>query len=93
MYSADRRLTSITIVTGRSARGLYHVTPLDDCERTATAALPTAAIPGFILGELGTSAALDAFSTVYELRRRLTNLFLALISSAVFHRQRYRQPE
>ena len=37
----------------------------DDCERTATAALPTAASPGFISGELGTSAALDAFSTVY----------------------------
>ena len=39
----------------------------DDCERTATVALPTAASPGFISGELGTSAALDAFSTVYEL--------------------------
>ena len=37
----------------------------DDCERTATVALPTAASPGFISGELGTSAALDAFSTVY----------------------------
>ena len=39
----------------------------DDCERTATAALPTAASPGFISGELGISAALYAFSTVYEL--------------------------
>ena len=39
----------------------------DDCERTATVALPTAASPGFISGELGNSAALDAFSTVYEL--------------------------
>ena len=39
----------------------------DDCERTATVALPTAASPGFISGELGISAALDAFSTVYEL--------------------------
>ena len=39
----------------------------DDCERTATVALPTAAGAGFISGELGTSAALDAFSTVYEL--------------------------
>ena len=39
----------------------------DDCERTATVALPTAASTGFISGELGTSAALDAFSTVYEL--------------------------
>ena len=39
----------------------------DDCERTATVALPTTASPGFISGELGISAALDAFSTVYEL--------------------------
>ena len=39
----------------------------DDCERTATVALPTAASAGFISGELGISAALDAFSTVYEL--------------------------
>ena len=36
-----------------------------DCERTATVTLPTAASTGFISGELGTSAALDAFSTVY----------------------------
>ena len=36
-----------------------------DCERTATVALPTAACPGFISGELGSNAALDAFSTVY----------------------------
>ena len=35
--------------------------------RTATVALPTAASPGFISGEVGISAALDAFSTVYEL--------------------------
>ena len=40
---------------------------LDDCERTATVALPKAASPGFISGEVGISAALDAFSTVYEL--------------------------
>ena len=39
----------------------------DDCERTATVALPTAASAGFISGELGTSAALHEFSTVYEL--------------------------
>ena len=39
----------------------------DDCERTATVALPTAASPGFISGDLGTSAAIDAVSTVYEL--------------------------
>ena len=39
----------------------------DDCEGTATVALPTAASRGFISGELGISAALDAFSTVYEL--------------------------
>ena len=39
----------------------------DDCERTTTVALPTAAGSGFISGEFGISAALDAFSTVYEL--------------------------
>ena len=39
----------------------------DDCERTATVALPTAASSGFISGEVGISAELDAFSTVYEL--------------------------
>ena len=39
----------------------------DDCERTATVALPTAASRGSISGDLGTSAALDAFSTMYEL--------------------------
>ena len=39
----------------------------DDCERTATVALPTAASSGFISGEVGISAALNAFSTVYEL--------------------------
>ena len=53
-----------------------HVTPphgkngrsiSDDCERTATVALPTAASGGSISGDLGSSAALDAFSTVYEL--------------------------
>ena len=38
----------------------------DDCERTATVALPTAASGGSISGDLGTSVALDAFSTVYE---------------------------
>ena len=35
----------------------------DDCERTATVALPTASISG----DIGSSAALGAFSTVYEL--------------------------
>ena len=30
--------------------------------------VPTAASPGFISGEVGISAALDAFSTVYELQ-------------------------
>ena len=35
--------------------------------RTATVALPTAASGGSISGDLGSSAALDAFSTVYEL--------------------------
>ena len=39
----------------------------DDCDRTATVALPTAASSGFISGEVGISAALDAFSSVYEL--------------------------
>ena len=39
----------------------------DDCERTATVALPTAASGGFISGDVGISAALDAFSTMYEL--------------------------
>ena len=39
----------------------------DDCERTATVALPTAASSGFISGEVVISAALDPFSTVYEL--------------------------
>ena len=39
----------------------------DDCERTATVALPTATSAGFISGDLGSSAALDAFSTMYEL--------------------------
>ena len=39
----------------------------DDCERTAKVALPTAASSGFISGEVGISAALDVFSTVYEL--------------------------
>ena len=39
----------------------------DDCERTATVALPTAASAAFISGDIGISAALDAFSTVYEL--------------------------
>ena len=38
----------------------------DDCERTATVALPTAASGGSISGDLRTSVALDAFSTVYE---------------------------
>ena len=36
----------------------------DDCERTVIVALPAAASTGFISGELGTSATLDAFSTV-----------------------------
>ena len=39
----------------------------DDCDRTATAALPIAASSGFVSGEVGISAALDAFLTVYEL--------------------------
>ena len=39
----------------------------DECERTATVALPTSATSGFISGDVGISAALDAFSTGYEL--------------------------
>ena len=39
----------------------------DDCERTATVALPTTASGGSISVDLGSSAALDEFSTVYEL--------------------------
>ena len=39
----------------------------DVCERTATVALPTAASGGFTSGDVGISAALDEFSTVYEL--------------------------
>ena len=39
----------------------------DYCERTATVALPTAASGGFISGQVGISAASDAFSTGYEL--------------------------
>ena len=41
------------------------VSTSDDCERTATVALPTAASTGSISGDLGTTAALDALSTVY----------------------------
>ena len=61
----------------KSAIVVDHVTPPhgqiimaatpDNCERTATVALPTAASGGSISGDLGSSAALDVFSTVYEL--------------------------
>ena len=63
--------------TKSSSIFVYHVTPArgkkmaaipDDCERTATVALPTAASLGFISGEVRISAALDAFSTVYQLQ-------------------------
>ena len=94
MYSLTTAVEATALFVPTTCKGRNYCIPrdpADDCERTATAALPTAASPGFISGELGTSAALDAFSTVYELRRRLTNL-LALISSAVFHRQRYVPP-
>ena len=51
---------------------VYHVTPPHGRKwplyrMIVRVALPTAASPGFISGELGISAALDAFSTVYEL--------------------------
>ena len=62
-------------VKGAIIADLYHVTPPhgemaaipDDCDRTATVALPIAASSGFISGDVGIRAALDAFSTVYEL--------------------------
>ena len=39
----------------------------DHSDSTATVALPTAASMGVTSGDFGTSAALNAFSTVYEL--------------------------
>ena len=73
-YSGRRHGTVCTTCKGRNyckprdpaSWGKMAAIP-DDCERTATVALPTAASPGFISGEVGISAALDAFSTVYEL--------------------------
>ena len=63
--------TALFVQHVKGAIIVNHVTPphaiQDDCERTATVALPTAASPGFISGEVGVSAALDVFSTVYEL--------------------------
>ena len=73
-YSSRSHCTVVVQQHVKGAIIVDHVTPPhgktmaatpDDCERTATVALPTAASPGFISGELGTSAALDAFSTVY----------------------------
>ena len=71
--------TALLFVQQHDCKGRNYCTPRDhaswhkmaavpdDCERTATVALPTAASGGSISGDLGTSAALDAFSTVYEL--------------------------
>ena len=53
---------------------VHHVTRLmakngrsipDDCERTATVALPTAVCPELLVDNHSSIAALDAFSTVY----------------------------
>ena len=38
----------------------------DDCERTATVALPTTASPGLVPNNHSSIAALDTFSTVFE---------------------------
>ena len=56
----------VTPPHGKKKRLLYNNIIPDDCERTATVALPTATSVGFISGELSTnySTALDVFSTV-----------------------------
>ena len=78
-YSLTTAVEATALFVQQQVKGAIivdHVTPPhgekmaaipDDCERTATVALPTAASSGFISGEVGISAALDAFSTVYEL--------------------------
>ena len=58
---------SLTTAVEATALFVQHVKGAIYCERTATVTLPTAASPGFISGEVGISADLDAFSTVYEL--------------------------
>ena len=79
-YSLTTAVEATALFVQQHVKGaiiVNHVTPThggkwllyipDDYERTATVALSTAASPGFISGEVGISAALDAFSTVYEL--------------------------
>ena len=77
-YSLTTAVEATALFVQQHVKGAIiadHVTPPHgqiwplhyDCERTAAVALPTAASPGFISGEVGISAALDAFSTVYEL--------------------------
>ena len=75
-YSSRSHGTVVSITTGKGRNYCRPRDPAswpnvaatpDDCERTATVALPTAASGGSISGELRISAALDAFSTVYEL--------------------------
>ena len=75
-YYISRSHGTVCTTTCKVAIIVDHVTPPngkkmaampDDCERTATVALPIAASAGSISGEFGISAALDAFSTVYEL--------------------------
>ena len=46
----------VTLPHGKNGRSIS-----DDCERTATVVLPTAASGGSISGDLGSSAALDAY--------------------------------
>ena len=70
LYYSNRSHGTVCTTTckGRNYGEKWLLYPIpDDCERTATVALPTATRPGFISGEVGISAALDAFSTVYEL--------------------------
>ena len=61
-------------VKGAIIADLYHVTRLmakmaaipDDCERTATVALPTDCQTGVLVDNHSSFAALDGFSTVFE---------------------------
>ena len=50
----------VTPPHGKNGRSIPEV-----CERTATVALPTAAIPELLVDNHSSIAALDAFSTVY----------------------------
>ena len=72
-YSSSRNhsivcTTNCNYCTPRDPASFKKMAAMPDvCERTATVALPTAASTVFISGELGFSATLDAFSTVFEL--------------------------